>query len=194
MNYEKKVEIMKNAILAELLFPEEQMNSIEKGIIDGFLKIAHLENLERLSMEPAVYIPVERVQEGFGFWNSGGYNPNGRMGSAAVAAGVDGERLKIVRYVSEQNGKHCLAVVYHGCYIAISVAKDTLESDNTSVYQISGFQRSDNGFTAKCFKVFQMSPSMSRLSASDEDKLNRLIGVSNRIATSVNLVKLRDWV
>lgn len=194
MNYKKKIEIMKKAIQAELIFPEEQMHCVEKGIIDGFLRIENLEMTEQRAVEPVVYMPVERIQEGFGFWNSGGYNQEGRIGTSAVAAGADGERLKIVRYLIEQNGRHSLSVVYPGCFIAVSVANDTIESDNTSVYQIVGFQKVDCGFQAKCWKVLQMSPRMSRLSEQEEDMLNRLLAASNRIATSPNLYKLRDWV
>ena len=140
------------------------------------------------------YFPVERVQEGFAFWNSGGFNTRGNIGRSAVAAGLEGERLKLVRYKSEYNGKHSLAVVYPGCFLAVSVANNTLESDNTMVYQVLGFIRQENEYQAKCKKVFQMEPKRSLLTEGQEERLERIIGVANRIAVSPNLRRLGNWV
>lgn len=194
MDYIKKVEIMKAAIQAEMIISEDQKQSIEKsvekGIIDGFLRIEQLLEKEKRVVEPYFFFPVERVQEGFGFWNSGGYNLCDNIGRSAVAAGADGERLKIVRCINERNGKHCLTVVYPGCYIAISIASNRMESDNTSVYRICEFHQIADQYQAKCEKVHQMEPMLTRLNEEDEKMLSRLMGVSNRVAITPNLYKL----
>lgn len=194
MKYERNLEIMMAAIQAETGRSEEELREIRGGIIDGFLRIERLKAEEERALDRWCYFPVERVQEGFAFWNSGGFNTRGNIGRSAVAAGLEGERLKLVRYKSEYNGKHSLAVVYPGCFLAVSVANNTLESDNTMVYQILGFIRQENGYQAKCKKVFQMEPKRSLLTEGQEERLERIIGVANRIAISPNLRRLGNWV
>ena len=180
------------AVRGAVLLPEGLEPLIRNGIIDGFLRIEKIQMEEKKAADPSFYFPVERIQEGFGFWNSGGYD--GRMGKSAVAAGIDGERLKLVRYYAERNGKHSLAVVYPGCFVAVGVAHDTYECDNVSVYQIAGFIRSEGGFQARCKKVLQMEPRFSLLTKEQEDRLVRIISSANKVAISPDLHKLRNWV
>lgn len=182
------------ALQAETGRSEEELKEIRGGIIDGFLRIERLKVEEERALDRYCYFPVERVQEGFAFWNFGGFNTQGNIGRSVVAAGMEGERLKLVRYKAEYNGKHSLAVVYPGCFLAVSVANNTLESDNTKVYQILGFIRQEKGYQARCKKVFQMEPKSSLLTKEQEERLERIIGVANRIAISPNLRRLGNWV
>ena len=194
MKYEKNLQIMMAAIQAETELSAEQLNSIRMALIDGFLRIERLEAETKRATDPHRYFSVERIQEGFGFWNSGGFNTKGDIGYAAVAAGLDGERLRLVRYLSECNGRHSLSVVYPGCYIATATADNTMECRNAVVYQITGFAFRDGGCQARCRKVWQESPHMSRLSDEQESRLARLIGTVNRIAITPNIEKLRNLV
>lgn len=194
MKYEKKIEIILAAIRTETELSDKLIDKIRKGLIDGFLRIEHLETEEKRAVDFSYYFDVERIQEGYGFWNSGGYNTAGCIGSSAVAAGLDGEKLRQVRYLQERNGRHSLAVVYPGCYVAVSIARDTLECDNVSVYQIQGFSWHDGKYQARCKKVLQMDPWMSWLSEEQEERISRLIDLANKIAITPNLFKLRDWV
>lgn len=194
MKYEKRIEILLAAIRTETEMSDKLLESIKKGLIDGFLRIERLETEEKRAVDSSYYFEVERIQEGFGFWNSGGYNTAEYIGSSAVAAGLDGEKLRQVRYQHERNGKHSLAVVYPGCYVAIGIARDTFESDNVSVYQIQSFTQRDEKYQARCKKVLQMEPRMSWLTEEQEERLNRLICLANKVATTPDLYKLRDWV
>lgn len=194
MNYESRLEIMMAAIKGSAMLPENLERPIRDGIIDGFLRIERVQMEEKRAAEPCFYVPVERVQEGYGFWNSGGYDSDRRIGRSEVAAGADGERLKQVRYLAEKNGRHSLAVVYPGCFVAVGVAHDVYECDNVSVYQIIGFSRTENGFQARCKKVLQMEPRISVLTKEQEDRLARIIGVANKISIYPDLLKLRNWV
>lgn len=194
MKYERDIQIIMAAMQAEAEFSEEQLRSIRAALIDGFLRIERLAIEAKRAADPCRYFPVERVQEGFGFWNAGGFNTDGEIGYAAVAAGMDGERLRIVRYITEKNGRHALSVVYPGCFIATSTAKDTMECESVSVYQILGFAFRDGEYQARCRKVWQDTPHMSRLDERQEERLVRLIGTANRIAISPNIYKLRNLV
>ncbi len=191
MVYQKKIEIMKAAVRAEIgnEVPEELL---EKGIIDGFLRIEQLDSMERRAAAPYFYFPVERVQEGFAFWNSGGFDRF--SGKSAVAAGADGEKLRLVRYKNEKNGNHSLSIIYPGCFLAMSSARDVMESYNTIVYRVISFEIAAQGYVAKCQKVLQIDPYYSALDREQENRLQRLIKVSNRIATTPDLYKLRNWV
>lgn len=194
MKYEKRIEILMAAIRTETDLSDKLAAAVQKGLIDGFLRIERLETEEKRAVDTSCYFDVERIQEGFGFWNSGGYNTAGYIGSSAVAAGLDGEKLRQVRYLQERNGRHSLAVVYPGCYIAVGVARDTMECDNVSVYQIQSFSWHDGKCQARCRKVLQMDPKISWLSEEQEERLRRLISLANKVAITPNLFKLRDWV
>lgn len=194
MKYEKRIEILLAAVQVEMELSERLIDGIRKGLIDGFLRIERLETEEKRAVDTSFYVPVERIKEGFGFWNSGGYNTDGYIGNSAVAAGLDGEKLRQVRYINERNGRHSLAVVYPGCYVAVGIARNMMECDNVSVYQIHEFVWRDEMFQARCRKVMQMDPRVSFLTEEQEKRLARLIGLANKIAIAPNLYKLRDWV
>lgn len=125
MNYEQRMKIIAAAIAAETAVTIDK--NLEKGILDGFYRIDSIEKQEQKALDPLMPFHVERIQEGYGIWNSGGYDEQRRLGKSIVAAGPDGERLRQVRYKKEVNGDHSLAVIYPGCYIAQSVAFDYYE-------------------------------------------------------------------
>ena len=192
MKSEDKLEVLLTAIREETNPDAAELNGIRTGLLNGLLRIAQVEIKERQAMDPCINFPVERVQEGFAFWNSGGFYPEHHLGRASVAAGMDGERLRVVRYMQELNGRHTLVVVYPGCFFAIAAAKDSMEASTISVYQLLTFQKQESGYAARCRKVLQSSPYWSRLP--DPEKLNGLMEAANRIATSANLKKMRDWI
>ncbi len=194
MDNEKKLEIMTAALQAGAWLAPEQADAFREGLLDGFMRIDRLQKEEERALCRSRSFPVERVQEGFAFWNFGGYDLDKSFGQAEVAAGLDGERLKLVRYLAERNGRHSLAVVYPGCFLAVSEARGLLEADHTSIYQITGFTKEEKGYRARTRRIFQMEPRRSLLTEEQEDRLERLLGVANRIAITPNLYKLRDWV
>ena len=194
MNNEEKLEIMTAAVEAGAWLSPEQVDAFREGLLDGFMRIDRMQIEEERALCRSRAFPVERVQEGFAFWNFGGYDLDKSFGRAEVAAGLDGERLKLVRYIAERNGKHSLAVVYPGCFLAVSETRGLLEADQTSVYQITGFTRQEETYLARTRRVFQMEPRRSLLTEEQEDRLERLMSVANRIAITPNLYKLRDWV
>lgn len=194
MKYERNLQIMMAAIQAETDLSAEQLKFIRTALIDGFLRIEQLDAETKRAGDPCRYFPVERVQEGFGFWNSGGFNTKGDIGYSAVAAGLDGEKLRLVRYLSEINGRHALSVVYPGCFIAMATARNTMECENISVYQIIGFAFRGGCYQARGKKVWQDIPRMSRLGEEQESRLARLIGLANRIAITPNMDKLRNLI
>ena len=194
MKYEKNLEIMMAAIQAETGYPDDQLRMIRGGVIDGFLRIERMEIENKRALDPVRCFPVERVQEGYGIWNNGGFDVDRGVGKATVAAGADGEKLRIVRYCTTKNEDHSLSVIYPGCYIASAMASDPLMSDCIKVYQVISFVYRDVGWAARCRKVLQTDPRMTLLSDDQEDRLARLLTVANRIALTPNLTKLRDWV
>ncbi|MFR8778186.1 MAG: hypothetical protein ACLVF9_05835 [Enterocloster sp.] len=117
------------------------------------------------------------------------------IGRSVAAAGMDGEKLRQIRYVAERNGRHSLAVVYPGCYIAVSVSRDMHDPASIAVYRVEGFQETEPGvYQARAARVYQMEPYYSSLSEAQEKRLERLIRVSVWIATTPDLYKLRDKV
>ena len=189
-----KAEILLAAVRAEQEIPEGQQESMKKGLLEGLRRLERLEEEERRALDACHYFDVERIQEGYGFWNSGGYHLDRHFGRAVVAAGMDGEKLKLVRYMTEENGRHCLAVIYPGCYIAVAHASNTLDCDQVSVYQVLGFCHRDGRYQARCRKVYQMEPRISLLVEQQEASLGRIINVANRVAITPELYKLRNWV
>ena len=74
MTYERKIDIMVAAFCAAQGDRGEAWEAgIRKGLIDGFLRIRRLEMAEGAAEARCCFFPVERIQEGFGIWNSGGY-------------------------------------------------------------------------------------------------------------------------
>ena len=107
----------------------------------------------------------------------------------------DAMTLQQIRYVAERNGRHSLAVVYPGCYIAVSVSRDMHDPASIAVYRVEGFQETEPGvYQARATRVYQMEPYYSSLSEAQEKRLERLIRVSVWIATTPDLYKLRDKV
>lgn len=146
MNYEQRMKIIAAAIAAETAVTIDK--NLEKGILDGFYRIDSIEKQEQKALDPLMPFHVERIQEGYGIWNSGGYDEQRRLGKSIVAAGPDGERLRQVRYKKEVNGDHSLAVIYPGCYIAQSVAFDYYESNDTTVYRVERIGMRDGWYLA----------------------------------------------
>lgn len=139
MTYERKIDIMVAAFCAAQGDRGEAWEAgIRKGLIDGFLRIRRLEMAEGAAEARCCFFPVERIQEGFGIWNSGGYDSRHGLGRSVAAAGMDGEKLRQIRYVAERNGRHSLAVVYPGCYIAVSVSRDMHDPASIAVYRVEG--------------------------------------------------------
>ena len=107
MTYERKIDIMVAAFCAAQGDQGEAWEAgIRKGLIDGFLRIRRLEMAEGAVEARCCFFPVERIQEGFGIWNSGGYDSRHGLGRSVAAAGMDGEKLRQIRYVAERNGRH----------------------------------------------------------------------------------------
>lgn len=190
MNYNQKVKIIAAAITAETAVIADK--NLEKGILDGLIKLEMIEKEEKKALDPLIPFHVERIQEGYGIWNSGGYDEQRRLGKSIVAAGPDGERLRQVRYKKEVNGDHSLAVIYPGCYIAQSVAFDYYESNDTTVYRVERIGVRDGWCLADCRKVLRINPRMSRLTEEEEKRLERLLKVSNQIAIAPNLARLKE--
>ena len=93
------------------------------------------------------------------------------------------------------NGNHSLAVIYPGCYIAQSVAFDYFESSDTIVYQVVSISQRNGSYQADCRKVLRINPRMSRLSKKKEERLMRLVRISNQIAIAPNLIRIKEgWV
>lgn len=69
---------------------------------------------------------VERLLEGhnYGYWASGGYDPEKKRGQFWIAVGQKGEPLKEIQRMREMNGRHVLNLVYPGCYILQAVCND----------------------------------------------------------------------
>ena len=102
MTYERKIDIMVAAFCAAQGDRGEAWEAgIRKGLIDGFLRIRRLEMAEGAAEARCCFFPVERIQEGFGIWNSGGYDSRHGLGRSVAAAGMDGEKLRQIRYVAE---------------------------------------------------------------------------------------------
>ena len=160
MTYERKIDIMVAAFCAAQGDQGEAWEAgIRKGLIDGFLRIRRLEMAEGAAEARCCFFPVERIQEGFGIWNSGGYDSRHGIGRSVAAAGMDGEKLRQIRYVAERNGRHSLAVVYPGCYIAVSVSRDMHDPASIAVYRVEGFQETEPGvYQARAARVYQMEP------------------------------------
>lgn len=193
MNYEQRMKIIAAAIAAETAVTIDK--NLEKGILDGFYRIDLIEKQEQKALDPLMPFHVERIQEGYGIWNSGGYDEQRRLGRSTVAAGPDGERLRQVRYKKEVNGDHSLAVIYPGCYIAQSVAFDYYESNDTTVYRVERIGMRDGWYLADCRKVLRINPQMSKLTEEEEKRLERLLKISNQVAIAPNLARLKEgWV
>lgn len=71
MNYEQRMKIIAAAIAAETAVTIDK--NLEKGILDGFYRIDSIEKQEQKALDPLMPFHVERIQEGYGIWNSGGY-------------------------------------------------------------------------------------------------------------------------
>lgn len=194
MKYEKSLDIIMAAVQAETGYDADQLKLIRGGIINGFLRVERLEAEEKRAVDTYSYFQVGKVQEGFALWYAGGYDKDRNAGNAVIAAGADGGKLRKVSHMKERNGRHCLAVVYPGCYIATATANNLLECDNLSVYQIVSFIARENAYLAKCVRMYRERPHMSRLSVEEEDRLSGLMNLANRIAITPNIYNLRDWV
>lgn len=193
MNYDQKVKIIAAAVAAETAVIVDK--NLENGILEGLIKTELMEKEEKKALDPLTSIRVFHIQEGYGVWNSGGYDEQRRLGKSIVAAGPDGERLRQVRYKREVNGEHSLAVIYPGCYIAQSVAFDYYESNDTTVYRIEQIRTQNEWCLADCRKVLRINPWMSKLTEEEEKRLERLLKVSNQIAIAPNLARLKEgWV
>ncbi len=193
MDYAQKLEIMAAAITAETAMNMDV--NLEKGVLDGLRRIEEREKKEKEALDPLVSFCVEHIQEGYGIWNSGGYDEKKRYGTSTVAAGPEGERLRLVHYEKKVNGNHSLAVIYPGCYIAQSVAFDYFESSDTIVYQVVSISQRNGSYQADCRKVLRINPRMSRLSKKKEEHLMRLVRISNQIAIAPNLIRIKEgWV
>ena len=196
MTYERKIDIMVAAFCTVQGDQGEVWEAgIRKSLLDGFLRIRKLEMAEGAAEARCCFFPVERIQEGFGIWNRGGYDSRRGFGQSVAAAGMDGEKLRQIRYVAERNGRHSLAVVYPGCYLAVCISRDMHDPNSIAVYRVEGFQETESGvYQARAAKVYQMDPYYSSLSEAQEKCLDRLIRVSVWIATTPDLYRLRDKV
>lgn len=77
-------------------------------------------------MKPVCF-QVEQLwkdQTNYGYWTSGGYDPERQYGQFRIAVSPYGRPLKEVERMREQNGKHVLHVVYPGCYILQATCKE----------------------------------------------------------------------
>ncbi len=63
---------------------------------------------------------IEQILKGhgdYGYWASGGYDREKQWGRFQIAVSPEGEPLKEVRRLREENGRHVLSLVCPGCYI-----------------------------------------------------------------------------
>lgn len=63
---------------------------------------------------------IEQILKGhgdYGFWAFGGYDREKQSGRFQIAVSPDGEPLKEVRRLREENGRHVLSLIAPGCYI-----------------------------------------------------------------------------
>lgn len=193
MDHKEKIKIIIAAITAETSVDID--DNFKRGISNGLIRVNVLEKAEKEAMEPMTEFRVEHIQEGYGIWNAGGYDEKKRLGQSIVAAGPDGEKLRQVRYKKEVNGLHSLAVIYPGCYLAKSIAFDYYESADTIVYRVERVGVKNEIYLAECRKVLRINPRMSKLTETEEERLKRLIRISNQIAITPNLVRLKEgWV
>lgn len=63
---------------------------------------------------------IDQILKGhgdYGYWAFGGYDREKQWGRFQIAVSPEGEPLKEVRRLREENGRHVLSLVYPGCYI-----------------------------------------------------------------------------
>ncbi len=146
---------------------EERMEAVRIAIAEGMDRVERVEREERAALERCVDIPVEKVQEGFALWQAGGFEGQQGRGTALMAVGLGGEKLRRLRRVKERVGKHSLVVVYHGCYIAQAISVD-IEVPMLAVYQLMRFVAADGRYAARCRMVWRQHPAVCRLSRPEE--------------------------
>jgi hypothetical protein len=67
---------------------------------------------------------LRKDQTDYGYWASGGYDPERKCGQFWIAVSPHGRPLKEINRMREQNGRHVLHVVYRGCYILLATCKE----------------------------------------------------------------------
>lgn len=188
MEQEKKLEILMGYIIDSLQVDENQKKAIRAAMQEGLMKIQSIEQAEKAAVERYYDFSVEKVQEGFAFWNRGGFDRRLDRGSAMLAVGLGGEKLRKLRMMREKNGRHSLAVVYPGCYI--SEAKSvSIVVPMLVVYQIIRFAVSDDGYIARCRLVWQDTSNICKVRKQD---ISELIEATGNVSLTPELYRL-EW-
>ena len=194
MTHQEKIEALMAAVNDNIVLPEIQKKVLQSALVEGFIRILYAEEAEARAKQPYTYFPVELgADQGFLIWNSGGFDSLGNSGEARLCAGMDGRHTRIVRTMKERNGRHELAVVYQGCFIAEASLVDSLASPDIALYQVLNFCSRGNGYEARCRKVWanhgRMEPKLT-----DEvlERFNKVIGLCGDVACTPNLYRM-EW-
>ena len=154
-----------DCIQGEMALKELDLQTVQRALIDGFLRIAQAENLEQKAHEALDLeqcpkcggilqekelcechyqkFSVCRIQEGYGYWVTGGFDTKKHRGIFRLPTSPDGEPLKEVARLKEVNGRHALQVVYPGCYIIQAVCPEA-PVINTHLFRIKRIDRETN--------------------------------------------------
>lgn len=200
MKYEQKIKVLMDCIQSEIALKEEVQQAVQRGLIDGFLRIAQAEELEQRAQEVLEpercpkcggmqqetslcechyhKFPVCRIQEGYGYWVAGGYDTKNHRGVFKLPASPDGEPLKEVAKLKEVNGRHTLQVVYPGCYI-IQVVCPEAPVLNTHLFRIKRIDRETNH--AICERV-----DLSQMTDGERARIDKAMEVARTGCTTFN--------
>lgn len=184
MDNQKRVEILMAAISDSLVLQAEERQAVEFALYEGISHIIKLEHEEKIALDPVKLFEVEKVLEGFGFWNRGGFDRQINRGQALVAAGRDGNKLKIIRAMKERNGRHLLGVLYPGCYIAEAFSVDQIGMPTVSVYQVERFVLFEGKSMAEGRRIYRSQPHLCKIPK--EEFLYNLIGITGDLAIAAN--------
>ena len=182
MTHNDKISALMAAINDNIVLGEEEKKVISSALVEGFIRILEVEDAEKRAQQPHAYFPVEfRAGDGFCFWCAGGWSTVSGKGESWISVGIDGNHTRILKTMSEVNGRHQLTAVYPGCYIGHARTADPIASPVIDIYQIVGFVRGERGYQAKCRRVLQ---TVNDLDPDRQQLFGLLISVCRNVAMS----------
>lgn len=193
MRYQEKINVLLEAIKRTVSFPDITLQEIERALIDGCLRIAQAEQMEKkitAVLNPefckecgAELYPgkicdcqrpnfaVEYMEEyGYGMWSYGGFECSRNCGSFRMAITPGGAASKEVARLKEKNGRHALNIIYPGCYILQAVCRHAPAID-VEIYRVMSIN--SKSLRAVCEVV-----RMENMQQKELDKLRRAIDVA----------------
>ena len=120
------------------------------------------EQKERFTAHKTVVFKLQRILEGSGMWSYGGFDTGKQRGQFLLPVSPEGETLREVARLREENGRHTLSIVYPGCYVVHAICPQAPEI-YVYVYKMKEIDRQREEGIAVPWSLRNQEPDITRM-------------------------------